>query len=167
MSTHPDPITLLTPEAVVEQLRVLRQQIPNYSQLTTVSSQRLRAAAAAEGPFLQASINAIGASPIVRTAVGRTPDELRVEADEASRWTAVEDELRAMLKGVVAANLMRRHRLGLTALQTYNISRQLVRKEEHADLLPHVAEMQRLNRFGRRRKVAPPEGQVKPAAKPA
>lgn len=143
--------TQLTPEAVVEQLRVLRAQIPEYSQLTNADAATLRRAANVNGNFVQATINAIGASPAVQTVLGRTPDVLRQEADEAARWTAVEDELRAMLKGVIAANLTRRHRLGLTSLQAYSITRQLVRQPEHADLLPHVQEMKRLNRIGRRR----------------
>jgi hypothetical protein len=41
----------------------------------------------------------------------------------------------------------------------------LVRKEEHADLLPHVAEMKRLNTFGKRRAKASP--QPVPAPPPA
>jgi len=61
-----------------------------------------------------------------------------------------------MLRGVAAANLSRRHRVGLITLQTYSISRQLVRKKAHADLLPHVDGMRRLNKFaanaGRRRR---------------
>ena len=69
---------------------------------------------------------------------------------DADRWTAVEDELRAMLNGVAAANLVRRHRIGLTALQTYNICRQLVRQKEHAALLPPVQGMKRLNKFGKK-----------------
>jgi hypothetical protein len=36
-----------------------------------------------------------------------------------------------MLKGVVALNLVRRHRLGTAALQSYSISRNLVRQPEH------------------------------------
>jgi hypothetical protein len=66
---------------------------------------------------------------------------------------------------VAAANLLRRHRIGLTALQTYQAARQLVRSDEHAHLLPLVAEMKRLNRFGKKRpvKAAAPQ----PAATPA
>src|SRR4029078_11473471 len=89
--------------------------------------------------------------------VGRTPADLRQDEVEITRWTAVEDELKAMLKGVSAANLIRRHRLGLAALQAYNISQQLVRHPDHADLLPHVEGMKRLNKFGRRRAKAPVE----------
>ena len=141
----------LTPEALVEHLRELRAQIPDYGQLTTTDAAVLRRAASLNTSFVQAAINAIGASKEVQLALGRTADLLRQDADETARWSAVEDELRAMLKGVIAANLTRRHRLGLTALQAYSISRQLVRQPDRADLLPHVQEMKRLNRFGRAR----------------
>jgi hypothetical protein len=47
----------------------------------------------------------------------------------------------------------------------------LVRKPEHADLLPHLAEMKRLNRFGRGKVKTPDEVPAKkpetdPAKKP-
>ena len=59
-----------------------------------------------------------------------------------------------MLEGVSAAILARRYRIGLATLQAYSIARQLVRKKENADLLPHVENMRRTNRFGRKRPVA-------------
>jgi hypothetical protein len=85
-------------------------------------------AASANAGFVNASINAVGASAVVANAVGSTPEALRQEAADTARWTAVEDELRAMLKGVAETNLARRHRVGLTSLQAYGISRMLVRK---------------------------------------
>jgi hypothetical protein len=46
----------------------------------------------------------------------------------------------------------------------YNISRQLVRRREHAALLPHVDAMKRLNKFGHKRAPVqsglPPGGRV-------
>jgi hypothetical protein len=154
--------TPITPEEMVEQLRALRRQIPEYSQLTNANAATLRRAASIDGNFVQATINAIGASSAVQSALGKTPEMLRQEAEDAGRWTAVEDELRAMLKGVIAANLTRRHRIGLTALQTYSISRQLVRQQEHSDLLPHMQEMKRLNRLGRRHRPAPSQPPQRP-----
>ena len=148
----------ITPEVLVAQLRAYRLQIPEYTQLTQVSSKALQAAAAVNIHFLHASINAVGTSSSVQGALSTSQETLWQESDKNARWTAVEDELRALLKGVAASNLTRRHRLGLTALQVYSISRQLVRKPEHADLLPHVAEMRRQNRFGRKRKSAEPAG---------
>jgi hypothetical protein len=147
----------LEPEAIVEQLRALREQIPEYLQLAVTDARSLRRVAHVAGDFIQATINTVGASPQVQNVLGKSPAELRQDDGDAGRWTAVEDELRAMLKGVAAANLTRRHRIGLTALQTYGIARQLVRQKENANLLPHVQEMKRLNTFGRsRRKAVPP-----------
>jgi hypothetical protein len=125
--------------------------IPDYVQMPAASLATIRCVAHVNPDFTMAAINSVGASPAVESVVGQTPEFLRQEADQSNRWTVVEDELRAMLKGVTTANLVRKHRLGLAALQAYAVSRQLVRKEEHADLLPHVAEMKRLNTFGKRR----------------
>jgi hypothetical protein len=71
--------------------------------------------------------------------------------DVHARWAVVESELRSVLRGVSAANLVRRHRLGLVVMQAYNVSRQLVRQEEHSHLLQHVEAMSRLRKPGRRR----------------
>lgn len=163
MATETTPTTL-TPEAMVEQLRVLRAQIPDFSHLTAASGPTARSAAAVDDRFAQAAFNAIGASPDMQTALRTTPEALLAERQEAARWSAVEDELRAMLQGVATANLNRRYRVGMTALQAYSISRQLVRQPEHAHLLPHVQEMRRHNRFGRRRRQGNPET---PAPQPA
>jgi hypothetical protein len=150
-------IETLAPEAIVEQLRTLRSQIPEYVQLPTADAQSLRRAANVDANFVQASINAVTESARVAAVLGRSAADLRQETVDADRWTTVEDELRAMLNGVAAANLVRRHRIGLTALQTYNICRQLVRQKEHSALLPHVQGMKRLNKFGKKHAKTPAE----------
>ncbi len=153
--TDPVPIS---PDALIAQLRVLRDQIPGYQHLPVLDAKSIRRVA-------HASFNAIGASDLVQVPVQRTPEDLRQELDVAGRWTQVADELRAMLEGVEGANLDRRHRLGLVALQAYTISRALVRKKENSALLPHVAEMKRLNKFGRKRKTMATPAPV-PSPKP-
>lgn len=161
--TNSQPIT---PEELVETLRALRQRIPAYVQLPIDDAKSVRSVASLNPQFKQAAINAVGASELVRQSVGLTAEEMRQMSDDADRWSAAADELRAMSQGVVASILTRRHRVGLATLQAYSITRQLVRHEDHADLLPHLREMQRLNRFGRRkRKVASPP--PPPAPKPA
>jgi hypothetical protein len=150
----------LTPEAIVELLRTIRQQIPEYSQLTLAEAAAKRSAARVDPHFVDASIHATDASPSVQGALKRTPDSLRTEVADSVRWEVVENEMKATLQGVSAANLIRRHRIGVVALQTYTISRQLVRTPDHQDLLPHVQEMKRLNRFGRPRR--PGAAQPKP-----
>ena len=127
--------------------------MPDYGPLDLSTKLSLRAVSAANPQFVQATINTVGASKNMESMIGKTAEELRLETEDAARWTEVEDELEATLSGVAAANLVRRHRIGLRALQTYNMARQLVRSKEHAHLLPYVAEMKRLNRFGKKRPV--------------
>ena len=152
-SPQPQP---LTAEELVETLRALRQRIPEYVQLSLPDAKSIRALAHINPQFKQAAINAVGASGVVADAIGLTAEELQQINEDADRWSAAADELRAMLQGVVASILTRRQRVGVASLQAYSITRQLVRHEDHADLLPHLREMKRLNRFGRHRLKASP-----------
>ena len=154
------------PEALIEQLRNMRQFIPDYTQLRVSDARVIRASAFVDPRFVEAAITAISACHCLRGALDQTAAGLNGEVADAARWAVVEEELRAMLQGVVAANLVRRHRVGMATLQTYSISRQLVRQEGHADLLPHVAAMKRLNRFGRRRNRPGNEPEASQPAKP-
>jgi hypothetical protein len=159
-------IQALPPEDVVTQLRGLRQQIGEVTPLTKQQRTVLRRHAALPNGVVQASINALGASDDVQQALGQPADDVRQLAEEANRWTAVEDELRAMLKGVAGANLIRRQRVGLVSVQAYVISQQLARDPRNASLLPHVQEIKRLRGLGRRKKTATPAPQQPPATAP-
>jgi len=165
----PAPVTLdgtvaLTPEQIVEQLRILRQHIPDYAPLAIPESKVLRPAAAVHDELVQNAADTIGASPRVADAVDMSADALRNERAEVSRWKAVESELEAMHKGVASANLGRRYRIGLKSLQTYSIARQLVREPEHAHLRPHVDAMRKTILRTKRRR--PAEAAAAPPALP-
>ena len=149
----PQPAPTLEPEAVVEQLRVMRAQIGEVTPLTSAERRLVRRRATTSNPVLQASINMIGAHEQVSQAVAQPADGVRRLNDEANRWTAVEDELRTMLNGVAGANLVRRQRIALIAAQAYNIGTQLARDPANAVLRPHVEEIKRLKRSTRRKKA--------------
>jgi hypothetical protein len=154
----PQPAPTLTPEVVVEQLRVMRGQIGGVAPLTSKQRRALRVAGRTSNPILQASINVIGALDNVAQAVGQPAADVRQMYDESNRWTAVEDELRAMLNGVAGANLIRRQRVALIAGQAYSIGTQLARDPANAVLVPHVQEIKRLKSFARRKKAAQAPG---------
>ena len=166
MSSIIQPTNPIQPEEVVQQLRALRGQIPDFVQLPAIEAQALAKSSGVHPRFLQTTINAIGASEALRSALGKSAEELRQDVDFTDRWGAVAEELEAMLKGVRAALIVRRHRLGLTALQAYNIARQLVRQKEHANLLPYVATMKQRNKFGRKRVKATDPAQPQPEPSP-
>jgi len=160
----PQPAPLLTPEAVVEQLRTMRGQIGEVTPLTPGQRKQLRNNVRTSNPILQASINVIGALDIVEHAVGQPAEEVRQLYDDANRWTAAEDELRMMLNGIAGANLIRRQRVALLAGRAFNIGTQLARDPAHAVLVSHVQEIKRLKSFNRRKKAAPAPGTPKPPA---
>ncbi|HEX7153565.1 MAG TPA: hypothetical protein VF618_18905 [Thermoanaerobaculia bacterium] len=158
-----DGTTPLTPEQILEQLRALKLHIPEFGPLPTATSITLRRGANVDDALVQAGISAISASPALTGALGQDGESLRGERDDVSRWQDVEAELQMLHRGVAAANLIRRHRLGLTVLQAYQIARQLVRHQRHADLLPLVDNMRRLNRGGRRKSTTTPPPPPKPS----
>ena len=144
----------LTPESFVDQLRVLRQQVPDLEPLTKEQRRLLRGQGRMSNGAVQASISAIGASGKVSQVLEAPAEEVRQLVDETNRWIAAEDELRKMLKGVSDANLIRRQRTALLAGQAYLISQQLVRDPKNAELRPHVEEIQRQRRLSRGRSRA-------------
>lgn len=142
----------LTPDEAIEHLRALRSRIPDFVQLpNTRSTREIRRKARINVEFAREAFGVVGASDVVQGVIGNSPDELHQAEDEMARWTAVESELHALLRGVSAANVIRRERLAQAALQAYNVSSQLVKQDEYAFLLPHVERMRRLPKFGRRR----------------
>jgi hypothetical protein len=158
----------LTPEAVVEQLRALRDQLPEISPLTPQQRKKLRKAAQITPEVLQASISVIGASEDVSSAIKQPVGDVHGLQDETNRWNAVEDELKALLNGVSGANLERRHRLALIAAQAYGIGTQLAKDPANVLLVPHVQEVKRLKKSANRKKKPQPTPETPvPASTPA
>ena len=162
----PQPATLVSPEAIIAQLRAVRAQMPPVTPLTpaqrkALSSQRLSI------PVLQSSINVIGAHQTIEQAVGQPVDEVRGLQDEWNRWTAVEDEMRSLLKGVSGANLLRRQRLLFIANQAYLFGSRLSLDPANAELMPQVQQIKTLRKLSRRKKPAPePPAPGTPAPSP-
>jgi hypothetical protein len=154
MSTIPDPNAPLTPEEAVQVLQAMRTRVPDFSLLTLNDSQTLSRAAAVDTHFVHEAINAIAASPNLRDALGRNAEELRQSLELTDRWSQVVVELDKLRVGVLGSMKVRRHRIGATALQVYQMSRQLARYRENATLLPHIDAMRRTARFPKR--SAPP-----------
>jgi hypothetical protein len=157
-----DNSTTITPEDVLAQLRAMRAQIPEFTQRPAYSGPALHSAATIDPQFIDAATAAIGTSDQLQHALSVTPENCVAEASEASRWAQVEDEAAAFFSGIRNANLGRRHRIGVRALQAYQMTKQLVRFNEQADLKPHLAEMRKHNRLGRGRRTPAPVPQPAP-----
>jgi len=156
----------LDPEAVMEQIRLLRSQMEEVTPLTPAQKRILRAKSRKQSDeMLAGSINVLGALDNVAMALGLQPAEVRQLQADWSRWNEVAGELRALLNGVDGANLVRRQRLSLISAQAYSIGTQLARDPANAVLVPHIQEVKRLKSFSKRKKSA--ESPQSPTPNPA
>ena len=158
---------MLTPEQFIEQLRSLQKQLPEFVQLPKLRGMgNIRRVASLAEELAHDGIGAVGASEVVQNAIGQTAEQMHQAEDEIGRWKVAENEARTLVRGLAAANLVRRHRIGLALMQAFNVSRQLVRQEEHAHLLPHVERMSLVRKLGRRSTKPAAEPQTQPPVKP-
>lgn len=158
MDTTPSP-SPQTPEAIIEQLRAVRANMSSMRPMTAKQRKRLRGQSEMSLPVLQASINIIGMHDTIEQAVDRPIDEVRQLETDWGRWSAVEDELRALLNGVSGANLVRRQELARIASQAYAVGTQLARSPANDFLVPHVLQIKQLRKLASaKRKGKKPEG---------
>ncbi len=151
----PQPVAMLAPEQVVEQVRALRSQIAEITPLTAKQKKALHGQTHPSSEVVQESINVLGASDGTAQLLGKPSEEVQQMVEESNRWTAAEAELRTALDGVSGANLIRRQRIALVTGQAYNIATQLARDPAHAVLLPHLKEIKRLKKLKGRKKAQP------------
>ena len=160
------PTVMLDPEALVEQIRLLRSQMEEVTPLTPAQKRILREQSRKQSDaVLAGTINVLGALDNVAMALGLQPEEVRQLQADWNRWNAVAGELRALLNGVDGANLVRRQRLALISAQAYSIGTQLARDPAYSVLVPHIQEVKRLKSFSKRRKTA--ENPQSPTPNPA
>jgi hypothetical protein len=162
-----DAPPLLTPDQAIEQLRLLRAQMPNVEPLTDQERKVARAQArlGLSPEAVQASINVIGATDVVAQGVEMPAASAQQFLDETGRWTAVEAELKQFLGGVADANLIRRKRLGILAAKAYGIAREVAR--DNPDVRTHVKGIARLRALAYPRKRVAKVPQTPPSPAPA
>ncbi len=152
-SLAPDGIP---PGELVDRLRELQRQIPDYAPLTDAERTALmKVRAAISDAALQESINLIGASDGAQAAIGQTYEEVRKYVENTALWSAVETQLKAMYRGVADANLVRWARADQIATQAYLICQQLAKDSANAHLRPGVTEILRLRKLRRRKRPTP------------
>jgi len=168
----PQPPVKLTPENILDQLRIMRSQMDEVVPLDKTQRQQLKQRARRQpANVVELSIGVISKSGTVAQAVGQPTDDVLQLQNDVARWALVSAELRAFFQGVEGENLVRRERLAFIASQAYSFGSQLVRDPANAELVPQVEEIKRLKGIARRKKSAatpePPSPTPAPAPVPA
>ncbi len=163
----PQPQTALTPDAAIAQIRAVRAQLPDVGTLTAKERTALRNSSQTSEPIVQSSLNVIGVSDVIQSALGQPLENVRALQQDAILWKAVEEEARNLVTGIAGANAMRRHTLATIGAQAYAIGSQVAKVPENEVPIPHAEETRRLKRIARSRKPAKPAPpQPSPAPSP-
>jgi len=123
---------LVDAQMLVEGLRQLQQRIPDFTQLSPEEVRSLMRVAYHDPMFRETGLQTAVVWEHTKTMTGRSGEELREDADVIRVWDEVERELTAVLKGISAANLKRKHALGRALWKIYNVLRVTVK---HSDRL--------------------------------
>lgn len=152
---------LVEPETLVDGLRYLKQRIPEFTHLTLQEKRSHARAANLDADFIESGLQAAEVWPYTKRMVQRDAGELREEQEEIRRWDQVVVEFRAVLDGIEAANVKRKHRLGQAVLQLYRIlgAQLSVGRAEDVPMRPYYENMRsaymRTQRFRKAKKSSP------------
>jgi hypothetical protein len=146
----------LSAQEAIDQLRALAQQLPDIAPLTKQEREMVRRQGRVPRNVVDATISVIGNSDPVQSAIGQPADEVKQFVSDSAEWREVEDQFRAVLKGISDANLVRRQRLAVLTARAFLIGQQVARDPENAELRPHLDEVKRQKVLARRKKPAKP-----------
>jgi hypothetical protein len=136
---------LAEPQTLVDGLRFLQQRIPEFTHLTVREKRSHTRAANLDPEFIESGLQAAAVWPQTKAIVERSAEELRQEQEEIRRWDDVIVEFRAITNGIEAANLKRKHRLGMAILRIYQMIGIHLRNPNNEDIKmrPYYENMKR------------------------
>lgn len=106
---------------LVAGMRYLQQRIAEFTHLSLKEKRSHARAANLDSEFVEHGLQAASMWADTKMLVHRTGEELRQEQEEIRRWEQVIVEFRAIIDGIEAANLKRKHRLGTAILRIYRM----------------------------------------------
>ncbi len=162
VTTTPQPSHLDEAIALIDDIRAMRQRVPNFVVPETKNAGRqLSPAASVPPPFVDLAALAIRNNEELTLGRDSSSVQMRDKMDFADAYDPVADELEALAHFVRHSVRVARNSAGSDALLTYAVAKRLAKRSETAALAPHVADMK--SALGARARKA----KAKPAPKPA
>jgi len=149
-------------QARIEEIRAMRQKIPNLVIPASKSAgRRLARTASLPKEFVDLTAVAVKNNTTLVRPAGQDLAQDRDLITYAEAYAPVADELEALVHFIRHSIAAAKAKVGRSALTTYNVARELAKSPEMADLLPHVEDMGKA--LGRRRR----KSKSQPAPTPA
>jgi hypothetical protein len=160
VTTTPQPSHLDEAVALIDDIRAMKQRVPNFAVPETKNAGRqLAAAASVPPPFVDLAALAIRNNEELTRGGNSGSVQMRDKMDFADAYDPVADELEALAHFIRHSVRVARNAAGSNALLTYAVAQRLAKRPETAALAPHVADMK--SALGVRRKA-----KAKPAPTP-
>ena len=152
-------------QALVQEIRALRQKVPN-ALIPAAPGERKKLSAAASVPADFVERMAVAAENNATLAGKGTidPAEAREQMAYAEAFGPVADEFEALVRALRLSVTAARNKAGSDALRTYALAQRLARRPEHADLVPHVEDMRRTLKRKTTKAKAEPEQPTTPTS---
>src|SRR5689334_8090334 len=153
-------------QALIAQIRAFRKQIPKLRIPEPGKTRRNLSSAASVPPeFIELTLVTVHNNAALARA-GADPDQSRDLMAYAEAYSPVADELESLAYFVRHSADAARNTAGSDALTSYALAQRLARRPETADLAPHVANLRRLLKRGRKPKTETPGSAPAPAPAP-
>jgi hypothetical protein len=166
--TNPQPSYLDTAQERVDEIRAMREKIPNFV-IPSSRDERKRLTTAASVPpqFVEQVAMTIKNSDKLVAAGAADADRIRDLMNYAEAYDSVADEFEAMAGFVRHSVTVAKNTAGTYALTTYALAQRLAKRPETADLAPHVDNMKSALGKSRKAKAQPAPVPETPAPAPA
>jgi len=129
-------------EARLQELRVMRETIPNFVIPTKGETQRLASAASVPPEFVELTAALVKRGDTLGTG-SPGADIIRDRMTFADAYGPVADEFDAMAQFLRHSIVAARNEAGSAALDIYSATKRLSKRPRNAELVPHVADMAR------------------------
>ena len=166
--TNPQTIHTATVQERINEIRAMRQKIPNFTVPESKRAKRQIVPVASLPPaFIERAAVAISNSASLVRAGATDPERIRDLMSYADAYDALAAELEAMASFVRHSTATARNEAGREALITYAAAQRLAKLPATADLAPYVADMRSaLGKRVRKTKATPTPSPTSPAPAP-
>jgi len=143
-------------KVLAEKVRALIAEIPRLTPLGPNDAQRMSAAASVSEEFLESARAVMQKSALLEGASGTNATTMRDASAFALAYEVVLPEAEALQRVLAHTIRAAKAAAGESALDVYAIAQRLAKRKNGAALVPHVKDMQRKLKRGRRKATLEP-----------
>ena len=140
-------------KALLDEIRGMYAKIPRFVAEEPNDARKLASAAAVSDAFVESAGASIDRLKRLETAAATDALTLRDSYGFALAYDAVVVEAYAFARAMAHTIRVQRAKAGLSALDIYSIAQRLAKRKDGAEFVPHVEDMRRKLKRGRKRKT--------------